>query len=139
VTRPYSSPWYTGQESGLTPEPGAHRQWREARQEWLRTSRHEDFERMLASVTPENPPLASDVQPTEQARARPGQWAAGADVAAVAATAAASLAMAVIFTLALILALMAASVKKAWPGPGRPVLKPAGGRAPGRCAPGRPT
>jgi len=49
------SPWYTGQESTQTPEPGAHRQWRQARADWLQTSRAEDFERMLAAVTLDNP------------------------------------------------------------------------------------
>jgi hypothetical protein len=74
---------------------------------------------MLASVTLENPPLAADIQPVDQARARPGGWAVGGDVAAVAGVAAASLAMAAIFTLALILALIAALVRTAWPGPAR--------------------
>lgn len=57
----FASPWYTGDECSHAPEPGPYRQWREARSDWVMTQRPEDLERMLAVVTPDNPPLASDI------------------------------------------------------------------------------
>ena len=58
----YRSPWYTGDECLHAPEPRPYRQWREARSDWVTTQRPEDFERMLAAVTPDSPPLASDIR-----------------------------------------------------------------------------
>jgi hypothetical protein len=57
----YRSPWYTGPESSLCAEPYSYQQWRQARSDWAQTQRPADFERMLAAVTLDNPPLASDV------------------------------------------------------------------------------
>jgi hypothetical protein len=48
----YRSPWYTGHERSHAPEPGPYRHWREARSDWVTTQRPEDFQRMLAAVTP---------------------------------------------------------------------------------------
>lgn len=58
----YRSPWYTGHECPHTPDSRAYQQWRQTRSDWVETQRPEDFERMLASVTPDNPPLASEIQ-----------------------------------------------------------------------------
>jgi hypothetical protein len=58
----FASPWYAGHEYSHAPEPGPYRQWQEARSDWVTTQRPEDFERMLAAVTPDNPPLASDIR-----------------------------------------------------------------------------
>ncbi len=68
------SPWSTGQESTQTPEPGAHRQWRQARADWLQTSRAEDFERMLAAVT-----LGDDPGPLPGVDPVPGRRAVQGD------------------------------------------------------------
>jgi hypothetical protein len=70
----YRSPWYTGHECLYAPEPRPYRQWREARSDWVTTQRPEDFERMLAAVTPDNPPLASDIR-SRDGRAAVGQSA----------------------------------------------------------------
>lgn len=70
----YRSPWYTGHECLHAPEPRPYRQWRESRSDWVTTQRPEDFERMLAAVTPDNPPLASDIRGRD-GRATVGQSA----------------------------------------------------------------
>ena len=70
----YRSPWYTGDECLHAPEPRPYRQWREARSDWVTTQRPEDFERMLAAVTPDSPPLASDIR-SRDGRATVGQSA----------------------------------------------------------------
>jgi hypothetical protein len=70
----YRSPWYTGDECLHAPEPRPYRQWREARSDWVTTQRPEDFERMLAAVTPDNPPPASDIR-SRDGRATVGQSA----------------------------------------------------------------
>lgn len=62
----YRSPWYTGYDCSQAPEPDPYRQWREARTDWVTTQRPEDFERMLVAVTPDTPPLASDIQCNER-------------------------------------------------------------------------
>lgn len=75
----YRSHWYTGHECLHAPEPRPYRQWREARSDWVTTQRQEDFERMLAAVTPDNPPLASDIRSWD-GRATVGQSALTAAV-----------------------------------------------------------
>lgn len=116
----YQSPWYTGQESVRTPEPGAHQQWREARSDWLQTRRPEDFERMLASVTLDNPPLARDIRYSRQLRAkvpRPATRNRVRDAAALTAAAATAMTVAVMAMLALLLTLIGAAVDACRPGP----------------------
>lgn len=69
----FTSPWYTGHDCSHAPEPGPYQQWREARSDWVATQRPEDFERMLAAVTPDNPPLASDIHGRD-CRPAVGRW-----------------------------------------------------------------
>ena len=81
----FASPWYTGHECSHAPEPGPYRQWREARSDWVTTQRPEDFERMLAVVTPDNPPLASDIHCRD--RGATVRWSPAARMPGVLATA----------------------------------------------------